>query len=240
MVVRNHLAILRNLRNIESVGVSERHWDKLRRAFGDPSWENQKILPFQFVSAWRYAPAFARQVESAMLRAVKTVEKLGGKTVLVVDVSGSMEGVLSSKSDMTRLDAAGALAVALAELTDDLRVFTFSAGAVEVPAARGFGIIDGINKSQEHGGTYIGKALAEISKKIKGYDRLIVITDEQAHDEITVVPDAKRLYLVNVAPYQNGVDTQGKWTRINGFSTAIVDWIREEEKNPLWKGEEND
>lgn len=224
-------ALFRNLRNMEKVGVDRGLVvSALEKARVD------KMLPFQFVSAWRYAPAFARSIESAMLRAISTVDKLHGSTCLVLDVSGSMDAELSGKSDMTRIDAMSALALAFNELSDDCRIWTFSNQVKEIPATRGFALIESIANSQPHGGTYLATALEAIQSKLNGADRVIVVTDEQAHDGIYYNINAKRLYLVNVAPYQYGVDIQNKWTRINGFSTAIVDWIRQEENEPLFKG----
>ena len=53
-------------------------------------------------------------------------------------------------------------------------------------------------------------------------DRLIVFTDEQSHD---TVPEPKgRGTLVNVASYQPGVG-HGAWTRVSGFSEAVIAWI---------------
>ena len=52
--------------------------------------------------------------------------------------------------------------------------------------------------------------------------RLIVITDEQSHD---AVPAPKgEGYMINVAPYRNGVGA-GDWARVDGFSEAVIDWI---------------
>lgn len=36
-------------------------------------------------------------------------------------------------------------------------------------------------------------------------------------------------YIINVAPYAPGLDTSGGWTRVNGWSDRIVDWISYEE-----------
>lgn len=228
------LALFRNLRNMESVGVDR---NLVITALGKAKVDG--MLPFQFIAAWKNAPAYSRQIEDAMLRGLATVPHLGGTTALLIDVSGSMDGVLSAKSDMQRLDAAGALAVALSALCDDMRVWTFSQDAVEVPAARGFGLIKAITDSQYHGGTHLENALETISTKIKSIDRLIVITDEQAHDDVQPVKGVNRSYIINVAPYQNGVDLQGKWTRIHGFSTAVIDWLRLEEANPLFAPNNN-
>ena len=60
--------------------------------------------------------------------------------------------------------------------------------------------------------------------------RLIVVTDEQAHDVVPGPPAGVDIgYMVNVAPYRNEVG-YGDWIRVNGFSESIVDWIVEFEK----------
>jgi hypothetical protein len=54
------------------------------------------------------------------------------------------------------------------------------------------------------------------------YDRIIVITDEQAHDS---VPEPKgHGYVINVASYRNGVG-YGSWLHIDGWSEAVIDYI---------------
>jgi hypothetical protein len=99
-------------------------------------------------------------------------------------------------------------------------VYSFSDELARVPSRRGFALRDGINSSQRHSGTYLGKALNAIEEK---YDRLIVITDEQSHDP---VPNPKALgYMINVASYQNGVG-YGQWTHIDGWSDSVIEYIR--------------
>jgi hypothetical protein len=65
------------------------------------------------------------------------------------------------------------------------------------------------------------------SANLQGYDRLIVITDEQSHDDIPE-PVGKG-YMINIASAQNGVG-YGKWNHIDGFSEAALDYIIESEK----------
>ena len=93
---------------------------------------------------------------------------------------------------------------------------------VEVPARRGFALRDAIGASQPHNGTYLGNAVEWLNKSER-YDRLIVITDEQAHDN---VPRPKgKGYVINVASYKNGVG-YGKWTHIDGWSESVLEYIR--------------
>ena len=149
-------------------------------------------------------------------------EKLAGKTIVLVDVSGSMTAPLSRRSEMQRTDAAYGLAVLLREIGEKVAVFSFSDHRVEVPARRGFALRDAIDTSQRHNGTYLGKAVEELNRKEK-WDRLIVVTDEQAHDTVPA-PNGKG-YVINVASYKNGVG-YGKWTHIDGWSESVIDYIR--------------
>ena len=217
------LALLRNLRNMREASVDEELVLKALR-----SMKTERVLPFRFLSAARYAPQWEAALEEAMLKSVAAQAKLPGRTALLVDVSGSMTAPLSRRSEMLRTDAAYGLAVFLREIGERVNVYSFSNNLAEVPARRGFALRDAIDQSQTHNGTYLGKAAEELNRRAgKGkderYDRLIVITDEQAHD--TVPNPSGRGYVVNVASYKNGVG-YGKWTHIDGWSESVVEYVR--------------
>jgi hypothetical protein len=215
------LALLRNLRNMREAGVDEA---LVFAALG--AMNTARVLPFRFLAAARYAPQLEEALEQAMLKCVAGRDKLRGKTIVLVDVSGSMTARLSQRSEMQRTDAAYGLAVLLREIAEKAAVFSFSDSLVEVPARRGFALRDAIANSQRHNGTQLGHAVSELNRN-HGYDRLIVITDEQAHD---TVPGPKGTgYVINVASYKNGV-SYGKWTHIDGWSESVVDYIRELEQ----------
>jgi 60 kDa SS-A/Ro ribonucleoprotein len=211
------LALLRNLRNMREARVDE----GLVQAALD-SMNTARVLPFRFLAAARYAPQWEEALEQAMLKCVAGQEKLAKKTIVLVDVSGSMTAPLSQRSEMQRTDAAYGLAVLLREIGEKVSVFSFSDSLVEVPARRGFALRDAIDRSQRHNGTQLGKAVTELNQK-HVYDRLIVITDEQAHDTVPL-PKGKG-YVINVASYKNGVG-YGKWTHIDGWSESVVEYIR--------------
>jgi len=211
------LALLRNLRNMREAGVDE---SLVLSALGEMS--TGRVLPFRFLAGARYAPQWEDALEKAMLKSVAAGEKLAGKTVVLVDVSGSMTAPLSRRSEMQRTDAAYGLAVLLREIAEKVAVFSFSDNLVQVAARRGFALRDAIDASQRHNGTYLGKAVEELDRKEK-YDRLIVITDEQAHDRVPA--PAGKGYVINVASYKNGVG-HGKWTHIDGWSESVIEYIR--------------
>ncbi|MBR1169273.1 TROVE domain-containing protein [Bradyrhizobium liaoningense] len=208
------LALLRNLRLMQTAQVPR---ETIAGAI--EAMRTDRILPYRFITAARYAPDFEPELEAAMLKSVKDHVRLPGRTRLLIDVSGSMFATLSAQSEMARAEAACGLAILAREICDEVEIFTFSDGVVKVPPRRGFALRDAIIDSQPHSGTWLGKAVAEIDRK---GDRLIVFTDEQSHDQ---VPEPKaRGTMVNVASYQHGVG-HGAWTRVNGFSEAVVAWI---------------
>jgi hypothetical protein len=51
-----------------------------------------------------------------MFKCIKEMPHLPGKTVLLLDVSGSMDSPLSGKSDLTRIDATCGLAMLAREI----------------------------------------------------------------------------------------------------------------------------
>ncbi len=208
------LALLRNLRLMQKAEVP-------RTVIGQAIEEmrTERILPYRFISAARYAPDFEPELESAMLKSIKEHVRLKGSTRLLIDVSGSMDAPLSAQSEMTRLEAACGLAVLAREVCDEVEIFTFSNEVKKVPPRRGFALRDAIVSSQPHGGTYLGKAVGEIDAKGK---RLIVFTDEQSHD--TVPAPKGNGIIINVASYQHGVGS-GPWRRVDGFSEAVIQWL---------------
>jgi len=215
------LALLRNLRNLHAAGVSE---DLVLAAL--EAMKTDRVLPFRFLAAARHAPQWEQALEQAMLRALEgRTARLNGHTVLLVDVSGSMTSPISNRSEMQRTDAAYGLAILLREMAEKVTIFTFSESAKRVPARRGMALRDALDHNQPHGGTYLGASLKQVETEVReGYDRLIVITDEQSHDQVAA--PRGRGYAINVASAQNGVG-YGPWTHIDGWSEAVIDYIAE-------------
>lgn len=215
------LATLKNLRNLLE------HTDVNLAKEAIAKADYSRVLPFRFISAARFAPNLESDLEKFMFRNVANYGKLNGKTLILVDVSGSMEGKVSDKSDISRLDAACGVAMIVREICDDVEVYSFSNNEVAVPNRHGFALRDAISRSQGHGGTDLRNSLNNIHKKTS-YDRIIIITDEQSN---STCPDplGKNSYIINVASYEHGL-AYNKYVHINGFSEAVVQYICELEK----------
>jgi hypothetical protein len=216
-----YLALLRNLRNMTQAGVDTALVREaiLARKGADV------VLPFRYVAAARACPQMEPYLDQALSEAIAALPMLSGKTLVLVDVSGSMDAKLSAKSDLTRMDAAAALA---SLINGDVRTFTFSQQMVEVPPRRGMAGVDTIVRSQLHGGTALYQAV-EAAKRFP-HDRMIVITDEQAMDSRRINPVVKNAYMINVATEKHGIG-YNEWTHIDGFSESVLRWIVEFEKS---------
>ena len=188
----------------------------------------ERILPFRFISAARYAPTLEPELEQAMFKCLASVERLPGSTVLCVDTSGSMSSTVSEKSEISRRDAACALAILLREICENCQVVAFGSTAGLVPPRRGFGLNDAIGNGKFGHGTDIAAAIT-VAQAINPLDRLIVLTDEQSATRVGNPLKHVKGYMVNVASYKNGIG-YGDWVHLDGWSEAIVDYIQQFEK----------
>ena len=227
------LALLRNLRNMREAGVSDELIGNALREM-----KTDRVLPFRFIAAARYAPQYEPQLEQAMFSSLKNQTPLPGTTALVVDTSPSMwMAGLSRNSDMDRFEAAAGLAILLRETAERVNVYAFNEKAYEVPPRRGFALRDALAATRNN---WSRGGLAVAAANRDGYDRIIVITDGQWHfsdtttvqgygegDPQTVAPAplTKQAYMINVASYKNGVG-YGKWMNIDGWSDSVIEYIR--------------
>lgn len=211
-----YLALLRNLRGMTEAGVDV---DLIREAIVARRGADL-IFPFRYTAAARACPQLEPAIDQALCEAVASGPKLTGRTLVLVDVSGSMDAPMSGKSDLTRVDAAATLA---SVINGDCRVFTFSDRLVEVPPRTGMAGVDVIKRSQPNSGTRLGDAVLRANQFL--HDRMIVITDEQSHDRVPD-PAVDKAYMINVASNKNGVG-YGRWKHIDGFSEAVLRWITE-------------
>lgn len=211
------MALLRNLRGMLEAGVSE---DVIRDALS--AMNAERVLPFRFISAAKYAPRLEDALETAMFRCLAEVPKLPGKTALLIDHSGSMQQPVSDRSEITRFDAAAALAMILRETAERVRVFTFSDRMVEVPPRRGFALVQAVREVINPTLTLLGAAVRKVYEVYPECNRIIVITDEQSQDR-PPHPHGHG-YIVNVGGYKNGIG-YGPWVSIDGWSEAILDFI---------------
>lgn len=240
-----YLALLRNLRNMEQAGVDR---NAIRAAIIERRGAS-RVLPFRYIAAAKAAPAFEQWIDEAMVAGLAQLPKLPGKTIVIIDVSGSMYGSeLSRRSDMSRAHVACALGAIARELCAEPVIFATAGNdgtrihkTEMVPARRGMALVDaiyGMCRPLGGGGIFLTQVIEYVKMKEKEADRIIVITDEQDCDisskgrpDMAVPFGSQGNYLINVASARNGIGYGPKWTHIDGMSEAVFDFVREVESN---------
>lgn len=230
-------ALLMNLRNMIEEGVNRSLVvDALMKHSGI-----SYILPYQFVSAAKAAPEYASTINDAMMKMLAGKTKLGGLTLIAVDVSGSMGYAMSALGSNTLMSQAAMLAAIIREQCEDAIVIA-TAGSDSarvarhevVPAGHGFDLANAITQSATRlgmGGIFVKQLCDHLQSKWPQAYRMILLTDEadcsmrDSESPKNVVPFTKKSYMMNVSTAQPGIGYGPKWTHINGFAVSIVDYI---------------
>jgi 60 kDa SS-A/Ro ribonucleoprotein len=230
------LAFLRNLRNFELAEVSAE-----RIAQGFQQIKSEYLLPVNFLAAAEAAPNWLRQIEDLMFRSLANAPKLSGHTVLVLDVSGSMQSRLSSKGSFSRLDVAAAMGMLAAEQCDRISLYV-TAGSDQtrvhqterLSPYRGFALSDKVRESLSRmggGGIFTRQCLEFIRQQERETpDRIIVFSDSQDCDLVNRQPQpfGHRNYIIDVSAHRHGINYQGVWTaEVSGWSEHFLKYIAE-------------
>lgn len=252
------MATLKNVRNMVQSGVDR---ETIRDALVNGKGK-EKILPWRYVSAAEACPEMKKEIEEGLLASLRSKEKLPGKTVFVIDVSGSMYyatmGANAGRDrserelvgNMNRMKVAATMAAMMKELCEEAVIYvTAGSDASRIHKTQkvtanknGFDMIHHIEREltprMGGGGIFLKQCMDYVSSKEGEADRVIVLTDEQDCAGGRYNPDAvdtfgKRNYILNVSNSKNGVGYGDKWIHIDGFSGAVADYIREFEKAGL-------
>lgn len=238
-----YMALLRNLRNMVESGVDK---GLIEDALVEGAAKS-RALPFRFIAAAKHAPKLEEALGKAMVTASEKLARLPGRTLLVIDVSGSMQHNLGGKSEMGRIDAASGLAILIREQSSDLTIYATAGNDSArihktelVPSRRAFALSDAIKDKYDSlggGGIFMVQTMNYIAKhESKKFDRVIVITDEQDCDAPHVKASAAQKlglenYIINIGVYEPALPVTGAgWTRISGFSERVIDWIMANEQ----------
>ncbi|RTK96140.1 MAG: TROVE domain-containing protein [Neisseriaceae bacterium] len=231
-------AFLKNLRNMTDSKVNP---SVIRE--GLKNINKNMLVPLDFLKAEKYAPDYSREIEAAMLACASTFKKLPGKTILIVDVSGSMGSQLSRNSEFNRMDTAASMAVLAAELCENVSIYA-TAGSdsrrihqtSKVRPYRGFALSKEIlsQASKLGGGGIFTKQCLEFIQKEETEvpDRIIVFSDSQDcdNDKSLPKPFGKYNYIVDISSESRGINYNGVWSaEISGWSEGFLKFISESE-----------
>lgn len=234
-----YFALLRNIRNIITLGDPNLKNDVLTALLNEDAIRKSLVLPFRFSTAYKELAKIdadaMRQISRACEIACSNVPKLPGKTLVALDVSGSMSFVA---------DVASLFAAVLVKSNDcDIIRFSEAAEYMNVNSD------DSIMTIKEclrfaGGGTNFIDIFNVADKK---YDRVILLSDMQAWMDRYVSPSAAyndykrkfnpdcKMYSIDLSGYGTLQLPEKNTYCLAGFSEKIFDIMKyfEDDKDAL-------
>ncbi|CAM5745043.1 hypothetical protein [Streptomyces afghaniensis 772] [Streptomyces afghaniensis] len=213
------MALVRNLRNFDEAGVSDEVAERVAARISDPAEvARSRQFPFRYLAAYQHAPSlrWSYALERALGHSLANVPALPGRTLVLVDRSGSMFwSRLSDRSELNRADAAAIFGTALALRAECADLVEFGSTSDRVKFRKGESVLKILGRFGDLGGTDTTEAVRRHYRK---HDRVLIVTDEQyTHhhrgDPTEQVPADVPVYTWNLAGYRAGHGPSGTGNR---------------------------
>lgn len=191
-----YMALLRNLRNVETAGVSPELLNFIEAKLMDPEEvARSRQFPFRFYSAWKFSETmrFGMALQKGLELSVQNIPTLPGRTLVLVDTSGSMTHMggagfsrpRGSASGIRPVDKASVFAAAFAGKQGnnaDIGIYGSTSSMVgssedNVSVIRMIDRMSQLIGSVGHGTDTWGA----VSNLYDNHDRVMIFTDMQDH-----------------------------------------------------------
>jgi hypothetical protein len=219
------MALTRNLRNFDNLkpGLSPAAVAEIQRRFADPEEvRKSRQFPLRFLTAWKNVSSmrWGNALETALQHSLSNVPELPGRTLVLIDVSGSMFTAATTRRrdshaaqalQPERWEVATIFGLALGQRAEKADVYLFdSTVKAQVDVAGADSILRLAQECSKygHGGT---DTYGAVATTYAGHDRVIIITDEQTGPGVT--PSTW---------YNNGATT--KWDSISHIKVPFFTW----------------
>jgi hypothetical protein len=132
-----YMALLRNLRNFDQAGISTPAAAQVAARLADPDQVKMSMqFPYRFYTTYRAAQEsfrWAQALSVALDLSTQNVPPLPGKTLVLVDTSGSMSGgAISGRSEVQYVDVAALFGTVLAARNEGVEVVSFASDAEKI------------------------------------------------------------------------------------------------------------
>ena len=216
-----YMALLRNLRNMDDAGVPDDVAQTIAARLCDPEQvARSRQFPFRFLAAYKAAPSlrWGYPLEKALNLSLGNVPALKGRSLILVDRSGSMFDGVSQRSGLNRADTAAVFGAALAVRSEQADLVEFGTSSRPVSFRGADSVLRVVERFGEMGGT---NTAAGVRSHFRAgfHSRLVIITDEQAWggfyggDPTGQVPATVPVYTWNLAGYERGHGPSGTANR---------------------------
>ena len=221
-----YLALIRNLRNIydDSYCIDTRLL--VEQIENKEAIRNSLVFPYQIYAAYQNTRRFrdievVEALQNAFVTACENVPELSGKTLFVLDVSGSMSSSLSVRSEVSILEASACYCAVAAMKSEDVTVVKFGSKAKLFSFDKKspiFTEIDRLCRNDGCGHATRFDAISSLNLPHGGFDRMFLFSDEQvisqtkrswggygANERKVALGLADYVYSFNLGGYSNGV-----------------------------------
>lgn len=219
-----YFALLRNLRNFDQAGIANNVAAYVLAKLSNPEEvKKSKIFPFRFLAAHRNAlhSRWSAALSMALDSSLSNIPTLSGRTLILVDTSGSMATPFSEHSEMKRWDAAALFGIALAKTAEHVDLYSYASGygkwLMQYKVTKGRDVLSEV-ELWNRGGYNIGggtPTAQAVQATYKGHNRVIILTDEQANYSGVYgvdkgVPADRHFFTFNLAGYRQAHAPTGK------------------------------
>lgn len=233
------MALMRNLNNFDAAGISKTARNLVVDKLSDrEAVRRSRILPIRALTAYMNVnnSRWHGALEDAVDLTLENVPALKGRTLILVDCSGSMYGY----SGMDYAKTASLFGAALAVKAENATLVHYGSNSVEKRVPKGSSVLQMANMTECLGGTDTTGAL---QRHYNGHDRVILLTDEQHYggwyarkQPGEVIPQNIPLITFNLAGYQTGSIEDGpnrltfsslsdsSWKLVDMFGNGMACW----------------
>lgn len=238
-----YMALLRNLRNFDEAGISPASVAHVVARLTNPEQvAESRQFPYRFLSAYLNAPndRWKHPLNVALEYSLRNIPELPGKTLVLVDTSGSMQTPVSAKSKITAVMAGALLGVALAHRNTapqgegEVDLHGFASGVFRHDIVKGASVLSEVERFTRRVGE-VGHGTdmwGALRRTYAGHERVFLITDMQTvTDRYSLgqagslpVPASAPIYGFNLGGYQSTAYAAGSPNRheFGGLNDATL------------------
>lgn len=182
-----YMALLRNLRNFDQANISESVKDSVCARLQDPEEvARSRQFPYRFLSAYKAAPSltWGKSLEKALDLSCANVPELSGRSLILIDTSGSMSSRVSDRSEIQLFEIGALFAAVLSKRCEKVDTVIFGDSSAPLQLKAGESVLKYVKRvAKANGSVGHGTAIWQsVVSNYSGHDRVVIFTDMQTMD----------------------------------------------------------
>ena len=197
------MALVRNLRNFDRAGISERAVEAVIAKLTDRAEvAKARLFPYQVWAGYAHAPSddWKRALGRTLDLTVANIPPLDG-TLVVIDTSGSMQSPVSNRSMLQRVEAAAVMAMATTRKAGPVDVVIYGQESARVRGVAGLSVLAGVQK--------VVGLVGAVGHATYGHTAIARHFDPKRHRRVALFTDATLRDSTHVATVRHSLESAG-------------------------------